>query len=205
MSREIVLATRNLGKIAEFERLLSEYATDIRVLGLADFPDLPDVEETGSTFIENALLKSREISLVTGLPAISDDSGLCIDFLGGDPGIYSARWSGVHGDDQANIAKVLQQLQGVPNNERSAHFTCAVALSFPHDHPSYDNETVREGFLHGAITQAPRGNAGFGYDPIFQPSGYDLTLGEFAHGQKDAISHRGQALRAIAPEITRLI
>ncbi len=205
MNREIVLATRNLGKVAEFERLLSEYATDIRVLGLADFPNLPDVEETGSTFAENALLKSREVSAFTGLPAISDDSGLCIDFLGGDPGIYSARWSGVHGDDQANIAKVLNQLLGVSDDERSAHFTCAVSLSFPPGHPLHASEITHEGILRGTITHAPRGSAGFGYDPIFQPAGFDLTLGEFAHGQKDAISHRGQALRAIAPEITRLI
>jgi XTP/dITP diphosphohydrolase len=205
MTREIVLATRNLGKVAEFERLLSEYASDITVLGLADFPDLPDVEETGTTFIENALLKSREISAVTGLPAISDDSGLCIDFLGGAPGVYSARWSGVHGDDQANIAKVLEQLAEVPMGARTAHFTCAVALSFPPAHPLHERDLTREGVLNGAITIEPRGSAGFGYDPIFQPAGYELTLGEFAHGEKDAISHRGQALRAIAPEITRLI
>ena len=205
MSRDIVLATRNLGKVAEFERLLSEYAADIRVLGLADFPDLPDVEETGSTFLENALLKSREVSAFTGLPAISDDSGLCIDALGGDPGIFSARWSGTHGDDQANIAKVLQQLAEVEDEKRTAHFTCAVALSFPPDHHLHGNDLTREGILRGQITREPRGTAGFGYDPIFQPLGFEQTLGEFAHGQKDAISHRGQALRAIAPEITRLI
>ena len=205
MSRKIVLATRNIGKIAEFERLLAEFASDIEVLGLADFPDLPDVEETGSTFEENALLKSREVSAFTGLPAISDDSGLCIDFLGGDPGIFSARWSGVHGDDQANIDKVLTQLAGLPLSQRGAHFRCAVALSFPKGHPSDENEVIREGILPGTITLSRRGTAGFGYDPIFQPAGSELTLGEFAHGQKDQISHRGQALRAIAPEITRLI
>ena len=205
MSRAIVLATRNLGKVAEFERLLSEYASDIRVLGLADFPNLPDVEETGSTFLENALLKSREVSAFTRLPAISDDSGLCIDALGGDPGIFSARWSGVHGDDQANIAKVLRQLAEVEGEKRTAHFTCAVALSFPPDHHLHGSDITREGILRGHITREPRGTAGFGYDPIFQPLGFEQTLGEFAHGQKDAISHRGQALRAIAPEITRLI
>ena len=105
--RQIVLATRNHGKIAEFERLLAEYASDIQVLGLSDFPDLPDVDEIGSTFAENALLKAREVSAYTNLAAIADDSGLCIDFLGGDPGIFSARWSGTHGDDAAKISKVL--------------------------------------------------------------------------------------------------
>ena len=205
MSRQIVLATQNKGKIAEFERLLAEFASDIQVLGLADFPDLPDVEETGSTFLENALLKSREVSAFTNLPAISDDSGLCIDFLNGDPGIFSARWSGVHGDDVANIEKVLRQLEGVEDPHRTAHFTCSVALSFPPHHPLHGQDISREGILPGKITAAPRGSAGFGYDPIFQPDGFDLTLGEFAHGQKDQISHRGQALRAIAPEITRLI
>ena len=109
--REIVLATRNLGKVAEFERMLAEYASDIKVLGLADFPDLPDVEETGKSFLENSLLKSREVSVFTNLPAIADDSGLCINALNGDPGIFSARWAGVHGDDLANINKVLEQLQ----------------------------------------------------------------------------------------------
>ena len=203
--RQIVLATRNKGKIAEFERLLAEFATDIQVLGLADFPDLPDVDETGSTFEENALLKSREVAEFTGLPAISDDSGLCIDFLNGDPGIYSARWAGGHGNDQANIEKVLSQLAGVKGEDRTAHFTCAVALSFPTNHPHHPHEVIREGKLEGEIVLEPRGTAGFGYDPIFQPTGYDLTLGEFGFGEKDRISHRGKALREIAPEITRLV
>ena len=112
MTRTIALATQNKGKITEFERLLAEYASDIQVLGLADFPGLPDVEESGSTFAENSLLKARAVSAFTGLPALADDSGLCIDVLGGAPGIYSARYSGVHCDDKANIAKVLSELEG---------------------------------------------------------------------------------------------
>ena len=203
--RQIVLATRNKGKIAEFERLLAEFASDIHVLGLADFPNLPDVDETGSTFEENALLKSREVAAYTSLPAISDDSGLCIDYLGGDPGIFSARWAGGHGNDLANIEKVLTQLSGVADPDRTAHFTCVVALSFPQSHAHFPTEVIRTGQLDGSIVLTPRGTAGFGYDPIFQPGGYDLTLGEFGFGEKDRISHRGKAMREIAPEITRLI
>jgi XTP/dITP diphosphohydrolase len=198
--RKVVLATRNAGKVKEFERLLAEFASDIQVLGLNDFPDMPDVEETGSTFEANALLKAREVSAYAHLPALADDSGLCVDALGGDPGIYSARWSGGHGDDAANIAKVLGQLAGVPTTDRGAQFRCAVALHLPDG-----REVVRHGQLQGAIVSAPRGNAGFGYDPIFQPEGYVLTLGEFAHGEKDRISHRGKALRLIAPDLNQLI
>ena len=203
--REIVLATQNLGKIAEFERLLAEYAEDIRVLGLKDFPEMPDIAETGATFTENALLKARGVCAYTNLPALADDSGLCIDYLNGDPGIYSARWSGSNGDDLANITKVLAQLEGVDELQRGAHFVCEVALVFPKGHKSEDQEIIESGKLQGLITLSPRGSAGFGYDPIFQPIGTGLTLGEFAHGEKDKISHRGIALRAIAPRIKELL
>lgn len=198
--RKVVLATRNVGKIKEFERLLTEFASDIQVLGLNDFPNMPDVDETGSTFEANALLKAREISAFADLPALADDSGLCVDALGGDPGIFSARWSGGHGDDAANIAKVLAQLEAIPASERGARFCCAVALHLPDG-----REVVRHGELLGEIVSSPRGTAGFGYDPIFQPQGFPLTLGEFAHGEKDRISHRGKALRLIAPELNELI
>jgi XTP/dITP diphosphohydrolase len=194
--RKLVLATHNGGKIKEFERLLAEFASDVQVLGLRDFPDMPDIPETGKTFIENSLLKARGICEFTKLPTLADDSGLCIDYLNGDPGIYSARWSGVHGDDAANIAKVLFQLERVQPAERSAHFVCEVALVFPSGH-----ELIESGKLSGFITLSPRGSAGFGYDPIFQPIGSDLTLGELAHGEKDKISHRGIAMRAMAPRI----
>ncbi|CAB4695583.1 unannotated protein [freshwater metagenome] len=203
--RKIVLATQNRGKIAEFERLLAEFASDIEVLGLKDFPNLPDIEETGDSFKANALLKARGVCEFTNLPALADDSGLCIDYLNGDPGIFSARWSGVHGDDFANIQKVLQQLDGIAQGARSAHFVCEVALVFPPDHRSANLEVIESGKLDGVITLSPRGDAGFGYDPIFQPSGQNLTLGEFAHGEKDKISHRGIALRAIAPKIKDLL
>jgi XTP/dITP diphosphohydrolase len=203
--RKLVLATQNNGKIKEFERLLAEFVSDIQVLGLRDFPDMPDIPETGESFIENSLLKARGISKFTNLPALADDSGLCIDYLNGDPGIYSARWSGVHGDDTANISKVLLQLEGVSLNDRSAHFKCEVALVFPDGHKHQGREFTESGKLSGVITLSPRGTAGFGYDPIFQPDGAELTLGEFAHGEKDKISHRGIAMRAIAPRILELL
>ena len=203
--RKIVLATQNSGKIAEFERLLADFVTDVQVLGLRDFPDMPDIAETGTSFIENSLLKARGICEFTNLPTLADDSGLCIDFLNGDPGIYSARWSGNHGDDSANIAKVLLQLDGVAMGDRSAHFICEVALVFPIGHKHQNLEVIESGRLDGVITLSPRGTAGFGYDPIFQPAGEALTLGEFAHGKKDEISHRGIAMRAIAPRILELL
>ena len=203
--RKIVLATQNQGKIKEFERMLAQYVSDIQVLGLDEFPDLPDVAETGKTFIENSLLKSREVSEFTGLPAIADDSGLCIDALNGDPGIFSARWSGVHGDDKANIAKVLTQLDQVTQSKRGAQFCCAVSLVFPKGHKNFGIEVIEEGELRGTITQEARGDAGFGYDPIFQPEGQGLTLGEFGHGEKDKLSHRGRAMRKIAPRLIELI
>ena len=203
MTRKIALATRNKGKIAEFERMLREYAVDIEVLGLNDFPDMPDVDETGTTFAENSLLKAREVAQFTGLPALADDSGLCVDALDGAPGIYSARYSGVHGDDQANIDKLLKELDGKQN--RSAYFICVVALVFPVGHPRHSEEIIQEGRLPGEIVALPRGPAGFGYDPIFAPTGYALTLGEFGPGEKDAISHRGIAMRAIAPQISSLL
>jgi XTP/dITP diphosphohydrolase len=165
--------------------MLKVYSSDVQVLGLADFPDLPDVDETGSSFIENALLKAHEVSAFTNLPALADDSGLCIDALNGDPGIFSARWAGVHGDDAANIAKVLAQLNELELagklTNRNAKFRCAVALAFPSAQQRSASEVlevIEEGELLGAITLVPRGTAGFGYDPIFQPSGYQLTLGE---------------------------
>ena len=203
MTRRIALATQNRGKIAEFERLLAEYASDVQVLGLADFPDMPDVDETGSTFADNSLLKARAVSAFTGLPALADDSGLCIDALGGAPGIFSARYSGVHGDDGANIRKVLTELE--QSEERSAHFICVVALVLPDSEGNEGTAIIEEGKLFGTIVRQPRGDAGFGYDPIFLPAGYELTLGEFGAGEKDRISHRGKALRAIAPQISALL
>jgi len=218
VSKKIVLATRNKGKIAEFERLLSEFASDIRVLGLADFPDMPDVDETGSTLTENALLKSRQIAQYSQLPALADDSGLFISALGGDPGVYSARWAGRHGDDQANTEKVLSQLRELERGElergeseqggaidRSASFKCVIALSFPEGHPQHGRDIVEEGEMKGSIIDAPRGDGGFGYDPIFLPDGYSLTSAEISPELKDKLSHRGRAMRQIAPILISLL
>ncbi len=201
--KRLVLATQNVGKIHEFERILEKSDLAIEVLGLRDFPDMPDVEETGTTFAENSLLKSRAIAAFTGLPALADDSGLCVDALGGDPGIFSARWAGKHGDDEANIVKVLEQLHG--EFKRTARFVCAVSLVFPANHIHHHEEIVVEGVMTGEIMQAPIGSFGFGYDPIFRPDGYELTSGQLDPMIKDEISHRGQALRKILPFIEQLI
>ena len=198
---KLLLATRNKGKIEEFRRILEDIAAgEIDLVGLEQFPDLHDVDETGATFEENALLKAREMSAATGIPAIADDSGLCVDFLNGDPGIFSARWAGKHGDDKANTAKVLESLIGVPDDKRSAHFTCVAALALP------DGRThVEEARFNGWILHTPVGDQGFGYDPIFRPEGYEMSSAQMSAEEKDAISHRGKSLRAIAPHVITLL
>ena len=202
MSRhKLLLATRNKGKIEEFRRILEDIAAgEIELVGLEQFPDLHDVDETGSTFEENALLKAREMSLASGIPAIADDSGLCVDFLNGDPGIFSARWAGIHGDDRANTAKVLESLIGVPDEKRSAHFTCVAALALPDGRIH-----VEKAHFDGWILHSPIGDQGFGYDPIFRPEGYEISSAQMSADAKDAISHRGKSLRAIAPHVITLL
>mgnify|MGYP006267022449 FL=1 len=198
-ARTLVLATRNQGKIAEMQRLLDSFSSDIQVRSSSEF-NLDDVEETGSTFEENALLKAVTIARATGFPALADDSGLCVDVLGGAPGIYSARWAGTHGDDQANIEKLLGDLRKIPSEQRSAKFVCVIALALPNG----ESEVVR-GELKGEIRFEPSGTNGFGYDPIFQPLGHQRTLAEMEPEEKDSISHRGFALREIAPRIAPFI
>lgn len=201
MSHKLVLATRNQGKITEFRRILEELAPgQIELLGVDQFPDLVDVEETGSTFEENSLLKARYTSEATGLPAIADDSGLCIDALNGDPGIFSARWAGSHGDDRANIEKVLEQLKDVPDEKRTAYFICVASLSMPDG-----RHTVAEGRFLGHILHAPVGHNGFGYDPIFQPLGLSISSAQMSAEEKDLVSHRGKSLRAIAPDVIQML
>jgi XTP/dITP diphosphohydrolase len=203
--KKIVLATHNLGKVVELERLLNGADLDVQVMGLRDFPDLPDVDETGSSFVENALIKARAVRDVTQLPALADDSGLCIDALNGNPGIFSARWAGVHGDDKANVQKVLRELSELTNPTMTAHFRCAVALVFPTGHRRSDEEIVHEGEMLGHIVTTPRGENGFGYDPIFQPLGIDKTTAELQADIKDRISHRGKAFQAMVPELREFI
>lgn len=196
-----MLATRNQGKIREFRRILDEiHAGGIDLVGLEHFTELADVEETGKTFLENALLKARTACAQTGIAAIADDSGLCIDALDGAPGIFSARWSGVHGNDLANIDKVLSQIASVPREGRGAHFTCVTAFVMPDG-----SETTAEGILAGHILNRPIGDHGFGYDPIFLPEGSELSLGQLDAPIKDAISHRGQSLRSIAPRVAAML
>lgn len=197
---KLVLATRNPAKLAELSRILADGNVPVDLVTLDDFPQLPEVPETGPTFAENALLKARAVAAFTGLPAVADDSGICIDALNGMPGVLSARWSGVHGDDEANLRLVLGQLADVPAGQRGAHFACAAALVLPSG-----PEHVTEGTLHGSVTAAPRGTNGFGYDPIFLPDSSELTTAEMAPADKDKISHRGRALRALAPIIAALL
>lgn len=178
---------------------------EIQVLGLRDYPDMPDVEETGTTFAENAFLKASQIAQFTGLPALADDSGLCVDALGGSPGIFSARWAGSHGDDEANLEKVLRQMRELDNPPRAAHFTCAVALVIPATTSSEIRVVSKEGRIDGELIAEPRGSNGFGYDPIFRPNGYSQTTAELPSEIKDRISHRGQALAEILPDLKELL
>jgi XTP/dITP diphosphohydrolase len=201
--RQLVLATKNKGKIVEFERLLHQHAKSIKVLGLSDFPDMPDVTESGDTLSENAKLKAKSISIATNLPCLADDSGLFIDALAGDPGIYSARWAGYEGSDSGerdrmNIEKVLAQLKDVPVQKRGAQFKAVVAFYKPTaDGLAIEKEEL--GVMPGEIVLAPLGDGGFGYDPIFKPTGFDQTLAQLSPGVKDEVSHRGIAFRAITP------
>ncbi len=225
----LVLATRNAGKIAELSRILDVAGFADGLVGLEAYPGAPDVAETGLTFADNALLKARAIAAYTGLPAVADDSGLCVDALHGMPGVFSARWSGKHGDDHANLDLVLGQLTDVA--ARGAQFVCIAALCLPPgakppgdpqwgDYPSPHSplaphtgelaqplhtplrrEWTTTGVLAGSLTRAPRGTNGFGYDPIFVPEGMTVTTAELPPEEKDAISHRGRAFRAIAPVV----
>ena len=207
----LVLATANRHKLAELTRILEKGRVEVDLAGLGGFPGAPEVAETGATFAENALLKARAIAGFTGLPAVADDSGLCVDALNGMPGVLSARWSGRHGDDEANLWLVLAQLADVPDERRGAHFACAAALVLPSG-----REQVTEGTVSGTVIREPLGTNGFGYDPIFVPAASELARGgdpalgglttaEMAPDAKDAISHRGRALRALAPIIAALL
>ena len=197
---KIVLATRNAQKLIELRRILERGHVRVDVGDLADYPGMPEVAETGRTFTDNALLKARAVAAFTGLPAVADDSGLCVDALNGMPGVLSARWSGRHGDDDANLRLVLGQLSDIPASRRGAQFVCAAALVLPSG-----REHVTEGVLDGWLTSEPRGSNGFGYDPIFVPSGGQLTTAQLSPAEKDKISHRGKALRALAPVIGAVV
>ncbi|GID26782.1 RdgB/HAM1 family non-canonical purine NTP pyrophosphatase [Paractinoplanes brasiliensis] len=200
MSARLLLATANRKKLVELQRILdtSLGANRIALVGLADFPDYPDVPETGLTFGENALIKAREGARRTGLPTVADDSGLAVDALNGMPGVFSARWSGGHGDDDANLDLVLAQISDVSDEQRGGAFVCAAALVLPNG-----REHLVEGRQTGRILRARRGEGGFGYDPIFLGDGQDRTNAELSPAEKDAISHRGKAFRELSKVIAR--
>src|SRR5258708_24242271 len=192
----LVLATANEKKLAELARILDAARVAVDLAGRGEFPGAPQVAETGATFAENALLKAQAMAAFTGLPAVAEDSGLCVDALNGMPGVLSARWTGRHGDDAGNLRLVLAQGADVPDDRRGAHFACAAALVLPSGRGH-----VSEGTVYGKLTREPRGAGGFGYDPIFVPDGSELTTAQMSPEAKDAISHRGRALRALAPVI----
>ena len=191
----LLLATRNAKKLSELQRILAPEVPDLRVIGLDDVPPYPDVAETGATFDENALIKARAGYQHTGLLSVADDSGLTVEALNGMPGVLSARWAGAHGDDGANLRLVLDQLRDTPDARLKAAFVCAVALV------GEQCERVVRGRMDGRLARTPRGSNGFGYDPIFVPDGFDVTSAELASEEKDAISHRGKALRELVPHV----
>lgn len=194
----LLLATRNAGKLVELRRMLADVDV-LTVVGLADLPEFPEAPETGATFAENAVAKARDAVAATGLPAVADDSGLSVDALNGMPGVLSARWSGRHGDDGANLELLLAQLGDVPEIRRGAAFVCAAALVVPGG-----AETVVHGEWRGVINRGPRGTNGFGYDPVFVPDGERRTSAELTSAEKDAQSHRGRAMRGLLPHLRAL-
>ncbi|WP_460437363.1 RdgB/HAM1 family non-canonical purine NTP pyrophosphatase [Amycolatopsis stemonae] len=197
---KLLLATRNAKKLGELRRILdAEGISGIEVLGLADVPPFPEEPETAPDFEGNAVAKARDAVAATGLPAIADDSGIAVDALNGMPGVLSARWSGKHGDDEANLDLVLAQLGDVPDERRGAQFVCAAALVL-----ASGEETVVRGEWRGSLVRERRGTNGFGYDPIFVPDGESRTSAEMAPSEKDAQSHRGLALRALLPALREL-
>jgi XTP/dITP diphosphohydrolase len=200
LSTRLLLATRNAGKLAELQRLLATAVPGVEVVGLRDVPEYPEAPETGATFEENALLKAREAVRYTGLPAVADDSGITVDALNGMPGVLSARWSGRHGNDDANTALLLGQLADVPDERRGAAFVCAAALVTPEG-----TEHVLERQWRGTVVRSPRGTNGFGYDPVFVPAGLDRTAAELEPAEKDARSHRGQAFAALVPVLAGVL
>ena len=198
----LVLATRNEHKVAELREILSPFLPGLPAAAVVGARDLdgPEPVEDGVTFAENALIKARALAVATGLPAVADDSGLCVDVLGGAPGVFSARWAGRHGDDRANLELLLAQLADVPAEHRAAHFSCAAALVTPDG-----GEVVRSGTMPGTLLREARGTGGFGYDPVLQPAGENRSAAELSAAEKNAVSHRGQAFRSLAPHVVALL
>ncbi|SES12536.1 XTP/dITP diphosphohydrolase [Lentzea xinjiangensis] len=197
---KLLLASRNAKKLRELQRIVvAENLTGIEVLSLADVPQFPEAPETAPDFEGNALAKARDAAAATGLASVADDSGLAVDELNGMPGVLSARWSGKHGDDEANLDLLLGQLGDVPDERRGAAFVSVVALVVPGG-----EEVVVRGEWRGTLLRERRGSNGFGYDPIFVPEGYDITSAEMTAEEKDAESHRGRALKLLVPYLRKL-
>ncbi|MDO5699886.1 MAG: RdgB/HAM1 family non-canonical purine NTP pyrophosphatase [Bowdeniella nasicola] len=194
----LILATHNAHKVVELREILAAAVPALANLTVVSAADVaaPEPVEDGATFAQNALIKARAIVELTGECAVADDSGLCVDVMGGAPGIFSARWCGRHGDDRANLELLLAQLSDTPARHRRARFVCAAALVTPGG-----EEYVRSGELVGTLLERPVGSGGFGYDPILQPEGDTRSLAQLDAAEKNAISHRGRALRALAPQI----
>ncbi|WP_375002912.1 RdgB/HAM1 family non-canonical purine NTP pyrophosphatase [Aeromicrobium sp. CTD01-1L150] len=195
---QVVLASNNAKKLAELQRILAPLVPDVQVLGLKDVAEYDEPAETEPTFQGNALIKARACLAATSLPSLADDSGLCVDALNGMPGVLSARWSGVTGAeaDSANNALLLSQLSQVPDERRGARFRCAMALCTPDG-----EEIIEHGEMPGRVLHAERGAGGFGYDPLFAADGHEVSSAELTPEEKDRISHRGEALRRIAPRV----
>ncbi|MFE3291385.1 RdgB/HAM1 family non-canonical purine NTP pyrophosphatase [Rhodococcus sp. NPDC059234] len=196
----LLVASRNAKKLEELRRVLEAAGVSgIDLVGLNEVPEFPEAPETGATFEDNALAKARDGAAATGLPCVADDSGLEVDALNGMPGVLSARWSGGHGDDDANTALVLAQLSDVPDERRGAAFVSACALVVPGG-----AERVVRGSWPGAIAREPHGDGGFGYDPVFVPAGERRAAAELSPEEKDAASHRGRALAQLVPDLAAL-
>ena len=196
MSTRIVLATRNPHKVGELRAILASIGVQVDLVGVTEYPDVAEVAETELSFGGNALLKAVAVAEATGLPAIADDSGICVDALNGMPGIFSARWAGRHGEDAANLDLLLAQTSDVPDGHRGAQFVCAAALAEPGPD---GRRVVREGRIEGTLLRARRGEGGFGYDPVFLPEGFDRTTAELTAEEKNSVSHRRRAFEALAP------
>jgi XTP/dITP diphosphohydrolase len=198
--KKIVLATANTHKVIEFQRILNELLPDLELVAASQFPGVPEVEETGSSFAENALIKARAINEFTNLPALADDSGLVVEALNGAPGIFSARYAGINADDKANVVKLLNEIKELDKSLLGAKFECAIALV----DKSEDLELVVDGQMPGQVIKEVRGENGFGYDPIFVPQGLTKTSSELSDSEKDKISHRGIALRKMSQILKQL-
>jgi XTP/dITP diphosphohydrolase len=199
--RRVVLATHNGHKVRELNTILKGLIDELNleIVGMGEFPDAPEVVETGVTFAENATLKAVSAAKATGLPALADDSGLAVDVLSGAPGVFSGRWAGTHGQDRANLELLLGQLYDVPDEHRAAAFVCAAVLALPDG-----TVVVREGRMPGTLAREPRGDNGFGYDPILVVEGDTRTSAELSFEEKNAISHRNKAFGALSADLRKI-